>query len=186
MSDSGSESPFAQFAAPKPSAVEYVKARRERDRRNNLQRWLLFTCLALGSTLGASVGAGLATEMNVFPWALAYAVVGALVGIVVGWAVGAASWAGMPFSSNTAAPIEPMYTAVDVDKLWSRMSIWIMAWGAIGTACGASLGAIKGTASLIPVPVDSLAPWVLFSSLVGLMIGFALWIILKRVRKQIA
>jgi hypothetical protein len=182
MTESSSDNPFAEFAAPKPSAVEYLRSRREEDRKARSEYWLLMAVLSGASALAAAFGASIVGGISVLPAALGLAIAGTLLGVLVGWLVGAASWASLSFQSKA---FKPSGTEPARGNSWDRMTIWLSVWGVIGIASGGAIGASKGAVLAAQMKADSVIPWALGGAVVGLVVGFVVWLVLGRGQRRV-
>jgi hypothetical protein len=180
MSDPEPQSPFAEFATEKPSALEYLKARQEQESRSRKESWILLLILAFLSALMSGIGASLAAGWQVFFPATGFAIVGALLGLVAGWVLGAAIWARLA--------IGPKFITVHQDLVrgnpWDKLMIWLAVWGSIGISCGGAIGASKAVVSVLHVEAETVLPLSWAGSLAGIVIGFLLWFILRRSRQS--
>jgi len=173
------DSPFAEFAKPKPSAVDYLKTRREYDRKATRERWLLLASLASTSALGAGLGATLGTAFSVLFAALGFALVGALLGTLGGWLMGAGLWVISRMQARSGLP-GSMERDLFEGNTWDRLTLWLGAWGAICTALGSALGASKGANLIDPMAGETVVPWAWAGALLGVVVGFWLWQIIKK------
>jgi hypothetical protein len=180
MTEPLSDSPFAEFADPKPSAADYLRFRREQDRKARWEYWLLLAILAGAAALAAAGGASIEAGMPALPAALGLAIAGTLLGVLVGWLVGAVSWAGLSFGSKAPAPFKPIGTELVQGNSWDKMTIWLSGWGAIGIASGGAIGATKGAALAAQAAVDSVMPWFWGGSVIGVALGFVCWLLIRR------
>jgi hypothetical protein len=180
MTEPSSDSPFAEFAAPKVSAVEYIKARREQDRKGRRELWLLLAILTGAAALVAAGGASVAAGLTALPAALGMAILGTLLGVLVGWLAGAGAWALLAFRSKAPAPFKPIGADLVHGNAWDKMTIWLSLWGAIGIASGGGAGAAKGAELAVGATAESVIPWSLGGAALGVAIGLVLWLVLRR------
>jgi len=180
MTESSSDEPFAEFAAPKPSAVEYLRSRRDQERRARREYWLLLAILAGASALAAAGGASVGAGVRVLPAALGLSVAGTVLGVLVGWLVGAVTWAGVSFQSKALTPYKPVGTELVRGNSWGKLTVWLSGWGAIGIAVGGAVGAAEGAVLAVQEVPDSVIPWSLGGSLLGIALGFVCWLVIRR------
>jgi tetratricopeptide (TPR) repeat protein len=181
MPESSPDSPFAEFATPKQSAVEYLKSRQGQDRKARRETWWLLGLMTVLATAAAAGGASQIAGPQVIPFAFGFALAGSVIGLLGGWIMGAVTWA-YASMRGVSAPLSmmPMGQELVRGNRWDRMSVWLSIWGAIGIACGGAIGANKGVAQVVRVVPDAvqMASW--GGSLCGIVVGFVVWILVRR------
>jgi hypothetical protein len=186
MSEPSPDSPFAEFATKKPSAVEYLRARQEQERQQRGANWLLLGILIAASSIAAAIGATLPAGLLAFPVAIAGSLACAVAGVLVGWLVGMVTWAILAVRRRGALPIVPADPlAVDLTRgnTWSKMTVWLSAWAAVGICVGAAIGASQGAVVLVEqATVEQVAPWCWPGSMIGLALGLGAWLLVRRLR----
>ncbi len=180
MSGCPSDEPFAEFAAPKSSALSDLRTRHEKERRERRALWLLLAILVAASSLGSAGGTSLAAGVSELPASLGLATAGALLGLVGGWLIGVTSWASLSFQSKRPALFNPMSQELVKGNAWDKLTVWLSAWGGIGIALGGFFGATKGAELAIEAAPDSILPWSAGGSALGIVVGLVCWLVIRR------
>jgi len=166
MNEPEPDSPFAEIAQPKPSAVEAYKQRSAHDQKRGRQRQLFLINCAVAGALGAGAGIAIGISMDAMPTAVGMALLGSALGLLVGWFVAMMAWARF-FTNENPVPIQYRN-----NNSWDTLTLWLFAWGLIGIACGASIGAMKGTQITLPnIEMNAMLPWTMVGALIGEVIG---------------
>lgn len=179
------DSPFAEFARPKESAVEQFLQRKLQDRKSSVARRQFLAFTLAGSALAASIGAGIGASPATLPAALGLAVPGALLGIVVGGLVGSIVWALKLRGGGVAGMVLAYYEREMVTRRgnsWDQLGNWLRAWVAIGIVCGAAFGAAAGARLMAGANGEEMMPWTMSGSTLGFAIGVGLWFARQRLR----
>lgn len=158
------DSPFAVCAEPKPSAVEYLKRRREADARFFREQASLWGSLLLACPALAFVGASLHQGIVAMP--AAYAFLGALAGLVSGLLVGWISWAVLRATRRA----ETARAVADAGP-WDAGAAYVAFWAGIGVVLGSGYGAMAQ---------DAAYPWALGGSALGAILAFFTWFLWLR------
>jgi hypothetical protein len=175
MSESA-DSPFAEFAAPKLSAVEAYQARQEQDRRLRREKWQLLATLAGSAATFAAAAASYSAGIMALPAALGLALVGTLLGLLFGWLAGVIGWAIV--SLRVRAIGNPMAAELTRGNSWDRMTVWLTIWGILGIGYGAAWGAATGAGA---EPEAAVFAWL--GALAGITAAFLTWLFLRRTRR---
>jgi hypothetical protein len=179
MEEPEPDSPFAEFAVKKPSAVEYMRARQQSDRRALGERWLLWGMLTVCAGLGAGGAASLGSRLLALPAAAALGLGGAALGLLIGWLMGAATWAYIASGVNRfSMPLAPELTR---GNSWDRMAVWLTTWGTIALTIGSPLGAARGAALMDPTATGAAMLLAWCGTVLGIGLGFAVWLVIKRI-----
>jgi hypothetical protein len=186
MSEPSPDSPFAEFATKKPSALESLRARQEQERQQRGANWLLLAILVATSSTAAAVGAAVLAGPLAFPLAMAVGLAGAVAGVLVGWLIGMVTWASLVVRRRGPLPLmtpDPLAKDLTRGNTWSNMTIWLSAWAAMGIWLGAAVGASQGAIVLVEkVTVEDVGAGCFFGSLAGASLGFAAWLLIRRLR----
>lgn len=183
MSEPSPDSPFAEFATEKPSAVEYLRARQDQDRRERGENWLLLGILVGTTSTGAATGAALAAGIMAFPIASVLALAGAVTGVLVGWLIGVVTWAALVSQRGRGAfkRVDPLADHLVRGNQWSMMTIWLSAWASLALTVGAAVG---GSQIGHGMGVQGEMPACLGGAALGLLGGFVLWFVIRRLRAR--
>jgi hypothetical protein len=179
------DSPFAEFAEPKRSAVEEWREQQRQERSANWKPIRGVGCAIAGSAIGAAFGISLSIGFDQLPFALLGAVVGGVVGMAVGACIGCACYAFLLKTNQ-----QPAFETQSAHASWSAIEIMIFAWSLIGVMFGAALGGTEGLAwgggpqrDFAQFP-GGLFPWAFIGSILGSLLSVVSWLIWEAKRKS--
>jgi tetratricopeptide (TPR) repeat protein len=188
MADSSSDNPFAEFAAPKTGPADRLRIRREQQRRARREHWLLLGILVGSVTVATAGAAGISAGTRVLPAALGLGGAGTVLGMAAGWLIGVITWSYVLLRAK--GPFNPMdvvgLTGRELirENSWDTMTVWLSVWQVLGIAGGGAWGASSGAALAARAAPDSLQLWAWGGTLVGLTVGFGIWLVLRRVLRR--
>jgi hypothetical protein len=175
MADSSEQSPFAEFATPKRSAVEQW---REQQYQSRAARWKALRaalCFFVGSAAGATVGVSLKVGFDrlgyLFPGALA----GGALGLGAGLVIGCACFSVMAMSGTSR---KPSYEAEVARKdPMAVINVLLVAWALIGVTVGSMWGALAGLAwDGSPHWQNAMDLWGFIGSILGSALMIPVWL----------
>jgi hypothetical protein len=165
------DSPFAEFAQPKPSALDVIRERQRQEAEQFRRRVLTAVCAGFGAALAGGIGGGLGESWQLLLEVVGFAFVGTLAGLLLSWIFAAGAWTAVRLGrTSMLLPNNP-----------AALTAWLTVCGLFGIAFGASAGAELGRSFLTGEPLTSGA-WSLPAAAVGLAVGllFAVWLIRRR------
>ncbi|HEY7427898.1 MAG TPA: hypothetical protein VH682_26940 [Gemmataceae bacterium] len=175
MTDSPDQSPFAEFAAPKRSAVEEW---RERQYQSRVARWKALraaVCVFVGSASGATIGISLAVGFDRLAYVVSGAVVGGVLGLGAGVVVGCAGFSVMAMSGTRREP--SFESGLARNDPMMVIKVLLVAWALIGLTVGSAWGGVEGSAWGERLAWrDSTFPWGFIGSVLGLALMGLVWL----------
>ncbi|MBY0231786.1 MAG: hypothetical protein K2W96_21070 [Gemmataceae bacterium] len=162
MKEPEPDSPFSVCAEEKPSAIEYLKRRRQADARAFREQAALWGSLLVACPSLAAAGAAFPLGPGVLLWATAWALVGGLAGLVSGVLAGWISWSFL----RVADPDEAERSVEGVGE-WAAGTGYVAFWAGIGTVLGAGYGAASAAGAF---------PWAVSGSALGAIAAFFTWL----------
>jgi len=170
------DSPFAEFAQPKESAVEKFMHRKLQDHKNSVARRQLIAFALAGSVLGSSAGVGIGAGPAALPAALGLAVAGALAGVLVGWLVGIVLWtSALIFRKRFSQEPFNSLAPGGAESRWEALSVWLTLWAGVGIVCGAAFGATQGAEWTTNADLDAVMAWAMCGAALGFTAGVGWW-----------